>query len=88
DKQAFARTIFSEIIFDLDTRRIVDFKMAPYAEAFLQMRVTLEEFNRQQNASAENDAGSSEEYTPLPLRILEMNQYAFPRLTIPFGSLS
>ena len=63
DRQSFARTIFSEIIYDLDTRRIVGFKMTAWAEAFLQMRVTLEEFYRGQNAST----GVSEGYTPMPL---------------------
>jgi hypothetical protein len=48
DKQAFIHSLFSEIIYDLDTRRIVGFKMKPWAESFLQLRVGLEEFYQQQ----------------------------------------
>lgn len=48
DKQAFVHSLFSEIIYDLDTRRIVGFKMKPWAESFLQLRVGLEEFYQQQ----------------------------------------
>jgi hypothetical protein len=42
DRQAFAQSLFSEIVFDLDTRQIAGFKLKPWAEPFLQVRV---EFN-------------------------------------------
>ncbi len=39
DKQAFAQTMFSEIVFDLDTHRITGFTLKGWAEQFLQVRV-------------------------------------------------
>lgn len=39
DKRAFAQTMFSEIIFDLDTHRITGFALKGWAEQFLQVRV-------------------------------------------------
>jgi hypothetical protein len=38
DKQAFAQTLFSEIVFDLDTHQITGFALKPWAEQFLQVR--------------------------------------------------
>ena len=43
DRQAFAHSLFEEIVYDLDTRRIVSFKMKSWAESFLQLRVALAE---------------------------------------------
>ncbi len=42
DRQGFAQNLFSEIVLDLDTRQIAGFKLKPWAEPFLQVRV---EFN-------------------------------------------
>jgi hypothetical protein len=39
DRHAFAQNLFSELIFDLGTRQIVGFKLKPWAEPFLQVRV-------------------------------------------------
>lgn len=35
DRQGLARSLFTEIVYDLDVRRIVDFKLKPWAEQFL-----------------------------------------------------
>jgi DNA invertase Pin-like site-specific DNA recombinase len=35
DKQGMARSLFSYIVYDLDTRRIVDFRLKPWADRFL-----------------------------------------------------
>lgn len=35
DKQAFAQTLFSELVFDLDTHRITGFALKGWAEQFL-----------------------------------------------------
>jgi DNA invertase Pin-like site-specific DNA recombinase len=40
DKRDFALTIFSEVIFDLDTHRITGFKLKPRVEPFLQAYVS------------------------------------------------
>lgn len=39
DKRAFAHNQFTEIVFDLDTRQIVGFKLKPWAKPLLQVRV-------------------------------------------------
>ncbi|MCC6974571.1 MAG: hypothetical protein IT322_11235, partial [Anaerolineae bacterium] len=38
DKQALAQTLFSEVVFDLDTHQITGFALKPWAEQFLQIR--------------------------------------------------
>lgn len=40
EKQAFAQSLFSEIIFDLDIHQIVGFKLKPWVEPFLQVQVS------------------------------------------------
>ncbi|MCC6973582.1 MAG: recombinase family protein [Anaerolineae bacterium] len=40
DKQAFAQSLFSEVVFDLDTHRITRFTLKPWAEPFLQVHVS------------------------------------------------
>jgi hypothetical protein len=46
DRQGMAKHLFSEIVFDLDTRRIVSYKLKPWADDFLMLRMELyhEEF--------------------------------------------
>jgi hypothetical protein len=41
EQQSLAQGLFTEIIFDLDTRRIVDFKLKPWADRFLTLRASL-----------------------------------------------
>jgi len=43
DRQAFAHNLFEEIIYDLDTGCITSFKLKPWAESFLQLRVGIAE---------------------------------------------
>jgi DNA invertase Pin-like site-specific DNA recombinase len=38
DKQQFAQTLFSEVVFDLDTHQITGFALKPWADQFLQIR--------------------------------------------------
>jgi hypothetical protein len=46
DKQGMAQHLFSEVVVDLDTRRIVSYKLKPWADDFLMLRMELyhEEF--------------------------------------------
>lgn len=46
NKQGMVQHLFSEIVFDLDTRRIVSYKLKPWADDFLMLRMELyyEEF--------------------------------------------
>jgi len=43
DRQGLVRTLFEKIIYNLDTRRIVDFQLKPWAERFLMLRAKLYE---------------------------------------------
>ena len=41
DKQGMARHLFEHIIYDLDRQEIVDFRLKPWADQFLMLRVGL-----------------------------------------------
>ncbi len=41
DRQGMVRSLFSRIIYDLDTRRIVDFRLKPWADRFIVLRSSL-----------------------------------------------
>jgi hypothetical protein len=43
DRQGLARSLFSYIVYDLDTQRIVDFRLKPWADRFLILRAALYE---------------------------------------------
>jgi hypothetical protein len=43
DRQGMARSLFSYIIYNLDQRRIVDFRLKPWADRFLVLRAALYE---------------------------------------------
>ncbi len=43
DRQGMARSLFSYVIYDLDSRRIVDFRLKPWADRFLVLRSALYE---------------------------------------------
>jgi DNA invertase Pin-like site-specific DNA recombinase/cell division septum initiation protein DivIVA len=82
DRQAFAHNLFEEIIYDLDTRRITAFKLKPWAESFLQLRVGIAEMY------GENPANPTSEqlYTPVPLDISEVNNLLMkPRMKAFFS---
>jgi DNA invertase Pin-like site-specific DNA recombinase len=58
DKQEYAQSLFSEILFDLDTHRITGFKLKPKVEPFLRVQVSsqvcLEGFEPPTSCSVEN----------------------------------
>ena len=41
DKQGMARNLFEYLVYDLDTRRITDFRLKPWADRFLILRASL-----------------------------------------------
>ena len=43
DRQGMARSLFSYVIYNLDTRRIVDFRLKPWADRFLVLRSAIYE---------------------------------------------
>jgi hypothetical protein len=52
DRKLLAHSLFEEIIYDLDTRRIVDFKIKSWAEPFLILRAAL--YNDQMGEEMQN----------------------------------
>lgn len=38
ERQALIRNLFTEVVFDLDTRRVVNFRLQPWADRFIVMR--------------------------------------------------
>lgn len=60
EQQAMARSLFTEIVFDLDTRRIVDFKLKPWADRFLTVRAALYEYETDdEGGDSDNNSGNS-----------------------------
>lgn len=60
EQQAMARSLFTEIVFDLDTRRITDFKLKPWADRFLTIRAALYEYETDEDSGdSDNDNGNS-----------------------------
>jgi len=53
DRQGMARTLFSYIVYDLDTRRITDFRLKPWADRFLVLREAL--YENEETASGSQD---------------------------------
>ncbi len=56
ERKALARNLFTEVVYDLDTRRIVDFKLKPWADKFLVLRGTM---HGQENGFDENDPAAT-----------------------------
>jgi hypothetical protein len=41
DRQGMAHTLFTHVVYNLDTRRIEDFQLKPWADRFLVLRASL-----------------------------------------------
>jgi hypothetical protein len=41
DRKGMAQYLFAELVFDLDTRRIVSYKLKPWADEFIMLRMEL-----------------------------------------------
>jgi len=54
-RRALAGSVFSYLVFDLDTQRITDFKLKPWAELLLQLKVTLDEGGDEKNEPSDPD---------------------------------
>ena len=59
DRRMLAHTLFDEIVYDLDTRRIVDFKIKPWAEPILVLRAELYEDDLSEEMKSRFNGGSS-----------------------------
>ena len=66
DRQSLARNLFSDIVYDLDTQQIVDFRLKPWADRFVSLRATLYEEVENKN-SPEKTPGESTHVPPTGL---------------------
>jgi hypothetical protein len=60
DKQGIARNMFSYLVYDLDTRRIVDFRLKSWVDRYLTLRTALYQEEANEIQSVEN--GTSSEF--------------------------
>jgi hypothetical protein len=51
-RRTFAHSLFEYLVYDLDARQIVDFKLKPWAELLMQLKITL---NPEENAPSQPD---------------------------------
>jgi DNA invertase Pin-like site-specific DNA recombinase len=63
ERQALAQGLFTEIVYDLDTRRIVDFKLKPWADRFLTLRACLYGYEASLEIE-EDDSDGDDDNTP------------------------
>ncbi len=82
DKQGLARSLFSYLVYDLDTQRIVEFKLKPWADRFLKLRGTLYD-NDTEDGDGDNGSPHDE---GAPMRI--SSQMRQPVGSIPLGGKS
>jgi hypothetical protein len=68
DRQGMARSLFNYIVFDLDSRRIVDFRLKPWADRFLVLRAAL----------YENENGSGTPFSDTISRLEHESRYMLP----------
>lgn len=59
ERQAMARSLFSELIYDLDTRRIVGFQLKPWADRFLTIRAAIYEMEDKDNNTDGGNSGAA-----------------------------
>jgi hypothetical protein len=65
DRQGMARSLFSYIVYDLDIRRIVDFRLKPWADRFLVLRSALyEDDETSENGSPSGIKPQAEDVAP------------------------
>jgi hypothetical protein len=66
------RSLFTYIVYDFDTRRIVDFRLKPWADRWLALRAALYEPQQDQDQKSKSpDAGDQDLYTDMPHRGIE-----------------
>lgn len=70
DKQGMVRNLFSYIVYDLDHRRIVDFRLKPWADRFLTMRA---EHLAEENKNASSLQGEKRPMPPTGLHAIRLS---------------
>lgn len=63
-KQEMVRSLFSEIVYDLDTQQIVDFRLKGWADRFLTIRAALYEIDGDENKNASSFKGEKRVMPP------------------------
>jgi hypothetical protein len=58
DRAGMAKSLFTYVVWDLDIRRIVDFRLKPWADRFLTLRAALYE-DKNGSTEPENDTASA-----------------------------
>ena len=53
ERKLLARSLFEEVIYDLDKQQIVDFRLKPWADQFLFLRIAL--YANEDTATEDND---------------------------------
>ncbi|CAG1008909.1 hypothetical protein ANRL4_03954 [Anaerolineae bacterium] len=77
DKQGMARSLFSYIVYDVDKRRITDFRLKPWADRFLVLRCAL---YPNEEGGKTSDLGSVSGSEPLAE---DMHPEGFGTITVP-----
>jgi hypothetical protein len=73
DKQGLARSLFTSIVYDLDTRRIVNFRLKPWADNWLTLRAALyAEETAEAGETKSPITGDQVMYTDMPRRRFEL----------------
>ncbi|MFP4324223.1 MAG: helix-turn-helix domain-containing protein [Anaerolineales bacterium] len=73
ERQAMARSLFTQITYDLDTRRMTDFKLKPWADRFLTVRGALYGIENKHN---DDDSGDGGQTMPEDTHIKEDDDHA------------
>ena len=60
DRQGLVRSLFDEVVYDLDTQRIVDFRLKPWADQFVVLRAALYEIEDEQGDGGMGSGTSGE----------------------------
>lgn len=78
DRRGLAHSLFEYLVYDLDTQQITDFKLKPWAELLMQLKVTLDD-------SGDSEAGTGGKPTVLSCTRRATRPYPPPRFRKPFS---
>ncbi|MBN1286559.1 MAG: hypothetical protein JXB47_14265 [Anaerolineae bacterium] len=67
-----AQNLFTEIVYNLDTRRIESFKLKPWADRFLMLRASLYQDESELSGEKENSSPIKGEENDMPPRRFEL----------------
>ena len=83
DRRGMERNLFSYITYDLDTQRIVDFRLKPWADRFVTLRGGLyDENNNEENGKMTNDATLCKAPVSNPVGVTKSNRKRTPSMIL------